>query len=536
MEVKSGKSVCYGVTDVLDIKIIKTDVSEVVCRCVNDGEIEVIRYQNARDAVAKELEELYIKAKAEIGEKDAGIFKAHVLMLYDEVYNDSIENKIREQKINAEYAVESAKNELVRMFDAIDDELIKARSLDIKDISTRIINMLIPDGTGQCDVDKPVIIAAYELTPSMMLRMNKENMRGLVMQSGTANSHAAILARSMGIPTLINVKIDEEWDGKNGVVDAINGRLYIEPDNETKDMLADIKNCMINEMQVCKEQESKSAVTKDGRIMNIYANISNRQEADAALANGAEGIGLFRTEFLYIEREGYPTEEEQFEVYKYIADRLGEKKVVIRTFDIGADKPAGCFGLSKEINPALGLRGIRLALERKEVFKTQLRAILRAAIYGNLAVMFPMVTSKNEVQEAKRILYEAECELKAEGIPYADVKVGVMIETPAAVIMSDELAKLVDFFSIGTNDLAQYTLAADRQNERLTEYDAHHPAVLRMIEIAAKSAHEAGIKISVCGELASDEAMVEMFLRMGIDEISVSPIMIPSIRKAVRSI
>lgn len=502
---------------------------------VEETEAEQKRFMQAVDKTDGQLKALYEKAVKEVGEADAAIFDIHQMMLQDADFLDAIRNMISQQSVNAEYAVATTGDNFSGMFAAMEDDYMKARAADVKDISERLIKVLSGAGTTGIITDEPVIIVAEDLAPSETVQLDKSKVLGFVTRLGSTNSHTAILARTMNIPALIGVEIDKEWDGLMAAVDGTNACIYIEP---SKEIIADIlkrKEQQEVQKKMLAELKGKETVTLDGRKVNLYANIGNLGDAGAALQNDAGGIGLFRSEFLYLEKDHYPTEEEQFAAYKAVAETMAGKKVIIRTLDIGADKQVDYFEMEKEDNPAMGYRAIRICLDRKEIFKTQLRALFRASAYGNIAIMYPMIISVKEVLQIKAIVEEVKKELTDQGITFNAVEQGIMVETPAAAMISDELAKEVDFFSIGTNDLTQYTLAIDRQNPKLDAfYDSHHEAVLRLIELTAKNAHKENIWVGICGELASDTTLTERFLRMGIDELSVSPTFILKVRKKVR--
>lgn len=502
---------------------------------VEETEAEQKRFMQAVDKTDGQLKALYEKAVKEVGEADAAIFDIHQMMLQDADFLDAIRNMISQQSVNAEYAVATTGDNFSGMFAAMEDDYMKARAADVKDISERLIKVLSGAGTTGIVTDEPVIIVAEDLAPSETVQLDKSKVLGFVTRLGSTNSHTAILARTMNIPALIGVEIDKEWDGLMAAVDGTNACIYIEP---SKEIIADIlkrKEQQEVQKKMLAELKGKETVTLDGRKVNLYANIGNLGDAGAALQNDAGGIGLFRSEFLYLEKDHYPTEEEQFAAYKAVAETMAGKKVIIRTLDIGADKQVDYFEMEKEDNPAMGYRAIRICLDRKEIFKTQLRALFRASAYGNIAIMYPMIISVKEVLQIKAIVEEVKKELTDQGITFNAVEQGIMVETPAAAMISDELAKEVDFFSIGTNDLTQYTLAIDRQNPKLDAfYDSHHEAVLRLIELTAKNAHKENIWVGICGELASDTTLTERFLRMGIDELSVSPTFILKVRKKVR--
>ena len=459
------------------------------------------------------------------------------MMLEDDDFTDSVNNIITTQQVNAEYAVGVTADNFANMFSAMDDEYMRGRAADVKDISERLISILKGGRQGQVNVDEPVIILADDLAPSETVQMDKDKILSFVTVHGSVNSHTAILARTMGIPALVDtgLTLTESLDGMEAIVDGFDGAIYIEPDKKTYDRLSKRKREEDEKKELLLTLKGKEDVTLDGQQVMLYANIGSTGDLAMVLKNDASGIGLFRSEFIYLGRDDFPTENEQFQIYKSVAETMAGKRVIIRTLDIGADKKVDYFNLGEEENPALGYRAIRICLSQPEIFKTQLRAILRAGVYGNIAIMYPMITSVNEVRRIKEIMKEVKAELKEQGIAYADVLEGIMIETPAAVMVSDELAKEVDFFSIGTNDLTQYTLAIDRQNPKLDDfYDPHHPAVLKMIQMTVENAHKAGIWAGICGELGADTALTEKFIRMGVDELSVSPGRVLPIRKIIR--
>jgi len=534
MKTFTGKTVFDGVA--VGKIVFYGKKEEVVKReRIEDEEAEVKRLMDAVLLSVEQLGELYEKALKEVGEANAAIFEIHQMMVQDEDYLDAIRSMITSQKVNAEYAVANTGDHFSQMFAAMEDDYMRARAADVKDISERLIRVLSGAQTEEIKETEPVIIIAHDLAPSETVMLDKSKVRAFVTRLGSMNSHTAILARTMNIPALIGVEIEESWDGKMGAVDGSSSSLYVDPDEEIISKLEKKKQKQDEMKKMLLELKGKETITKDGRKINLYANIGNIGDAGAALQNDAEGIGLFRSEFLYLEKDHYPTEEEQFQAYKAVAETLAGKKVIIRTLDIGADKQVDYFEMEKEENPAMGYRAIRICLDRKDIFKTQLRALFRASAYGNLSIMYPMIISVKEVHEIKKIVKEVKEELKEQGIEYKDVEQGIMIETPASVMISDLLAKEVDFFSIGTNDLTQYTLAIDRQNPKLDAiYDSHHEAVLRMIDMVVKNGHEAGIWIGICGELAADTSLTDHFLKMGIDELSVSPTFVLGVRKAVR--
>lgn len=502
---------------------------------VADCEGEIERYESARTQAVEDLHKLYEHAADEVGEVNAQIFEVHAMMLEDEDYNDSVYNMIRSQGVNAEYAVARTGENYAEMFAGMEDEYFRARSVDMKDISERVVGILLGNSQNTVNQPEPSIVVAKELTPGETIQMDKEKLSGFVTETGSANSHTAILARSMNIPALSGIEISQEWDGRTGIIDGYHGMFYIDPDEETIRCMSRRLEENRKRQELLQQLRGKETISRSGKKIHLYANIGSKSDIAAVLANDAEGIGLFRTEFLYLEKKTYPTEQEQFLVYQYAAEAMAGKKVIIRTLDIGADKQAEYFNLDAEENPAMGYRAIRICLDRKELFKTQLRAILRAAAYGRICVMFPMISSVWEVRLARQILMEAKEELVQEGIDYGETEVGIMIETPAAAIISDILAPEVDFFSIGTNDLTQYTLAMDRQNQKLDKsYDAHHPAVLRLIEKVIQNGHRGGAWVGICGELGADTALTQTFLDMGVDELSVVPSMVLPVRKTVR--
>ena len=536
MEQYTGKSIFRKVT-IGKIFFYEKNQAVVKREKVSDVEAEVKRFEEAKNEAQRQLQVLFEKAQKEVGEAEAAIFEVHMMMLDDEDYCESIYNIIRVQELTAEYAVAKTGDNFSAMFGEMDDDYMKARAADVKDISERIVNVLTGNNSDMSGVSEPVILVADDLAPSETVQMDKTKLLGFVTRFGSSNSHTAILARTMNIPALINVDIKKEWHGKLAVLDGYAGTVTIDPD-ET--VLTEAKKKVEEDsrrQELLKELKNQETVTKDGQKIHLYANIGSVSDAGAALLNGAEGVGLFRSEFLYLESDTFPTENEQFLAYKTVAENMAGKKVIIRTLDIGADKQVDYFNLDKEENPAMGYRAIRICLTQKEIFKTQLRALLRASAFGNISIMFPMIISLDEVRQAKEVLAEAKEELTAEGISYKEVEVGVMIETPAAVMISEELAKEVDFFSIGTNDLTQYTLAIDRQNPKLDAfYNSHHPAVLRLIQMTIENGHKGGAWVGICGELGADITLTEEFLRMGVDELSVSPTFILPVREKVRSL
>lgn len=538
MEKFTGKGV-YGAVAIGRISIFKKPDAPVTRVRIDDTKAEKERVAAAKAAAARQLSEIHEKALKEVGEAHAQIFEIHLMMLDDEDYNESIENIIDTQSVNAEYAVAVTSDNFAQMFSSMDDAYMQARAADVRDISNRIIANLTGNITGSENNGSKTIICASDLAPSETVSLDKDSVLAFVTAHGSANSHTAILARNMNIPAVIGVGdsfLSSISEGAEAIVDGYSGEIIIEPDEKTKAQYLEKQRRDEEQKRLLQELKGKDNVTVDGKRINVYANISGIDNIGAVLLNDAGGIGLFRSEFLYLENKDYPTEEQQFFAYKRVLESMAGKKVIIRTLDIGADKQVDYFGLKKEENPALGLRAIRLCLTRPEIFRTQLRALFRASVYGNLGIMFPMITSVGEVERIKEICEEVKAELKAEGIEYSDkTEIGIMIETPAAAIISDRLAPLVDFFSVGTNDLTQYTLACDRQNPDAEEFvDTHHEAVLRLIEMSAENAHKNGAWIGICGELAADTSLTETFLRMGIDELSVSPSFVLKVRDAVR--
>ncbi|RGK47517.1 phosphoenolpyruvate--protein phosphotransferase [Dorea formicigenerans] len=532
-----GKSVFGGVA-IGKIQFYKRNEITIKRTRVEDVEAEVERFQNAKAKTLELLKGLYEKALEDVGEANAMIFEAHQLMLEDPDYVESIENIIRTQDVNAEYAIGATADNFAAIFEAMDDAYMQGRAADVRDVSERLLQALSSQNETVMVMDEPVIIAADDLVPSETVQLDKEKVLSFVTMYGSANSHTAILARTMNIPAVIGLgeALKEEYDGKVAIVDGVDGKVYIDPDEETMASMQKKQKKDQEEKELLNQLKGKENVTKSGQKVNVYANIGNLADVGAVLKNDAGGIGLFRSEFLYLESDTYPTEEQQFAVYKKVAETMAGKKVIIRTLDIGADKQVDYFKLDKEDNPALGYRAIRICLTRPEIFKTQLRALYRASAYGQISIMFPMIISVAEVKKIKEIVEEVKAELRTEGAAFReDVELGIMIETPAAVMVSRELAKEVDFFSVGTNDLTQYTLAIDRQNQKLEDfYDSHHPAVLAMIRMAAESAHAEGKWIGICGELGADVTLTETFLKMGIDELSVAPGMILKVRQKIR--
>lgn len=535
MQIYQGKSVFGGVA-IGKIHVYRKGEQQVKRVKTEDSDREMSRYEEAREQAISQLKGLYEKAMKEVGEANAAIFEIHQIMLEDDDYNESVENIIRTQKVNAEYAVAATGDNFSHMFASMDDDYMKERAADVKDISERVLSILNGGDKSTVEMDEPAIILADDLAPSETVQLDKEKVLSFVTVHGSVNSHTAILARTMGIPALIGTAIpmDDSVDGKMAVVDGSSGRIYVEPDEETVKVMESRRKEEQEKKELLLKLKGRENITLDGKKVMLYANIGNIKDLATVIQNDAGGIGLFRSEFIYLEKEDYPTEEEQFQIYKTVAETMAGKKVIIRTLDIGADKQCGYFEMEHEDNPALGYRAIRICLTKPEIFKTQLRALFRASVYGNLAVMYPMITSLWEIKKIKEIVEEVKAELEAQKIEYRVPEQGIMVETPAAVMVSEALAKEVDFFSIGTNDLTQYTLAIDRQNPKLDEfYDAHHPAVLAMIRMTVENAHKAGIWAGICGELGADLALTQEFLAMGVDELSVSPGGILPIRKIV---
>ena len=533
-----GKGVSGGIA-VGRVKFHKQDDFCVKRRHIEDAAAEKERFEKAKELTIDELKELYDKALREIGEANAQIFEIHQMMLDDPDYVESILNFIEKQNLNAEYAVAVTSDNFAEMFSSMDDEYMKGRAADVKDISARLIRNLMNRSGNGTDSEEETIIFADDLAPSETVQMDKSKVLAFCTAEGSANSHTAILARTMNIPAVIGIgsELSEEYDGREAIADGFSGVVYIDPDEKTREIMLKKRDEELRKRELLQSLKNKDNVTLDGQRIEVYANIGGLGDLGAVLANDAGGVGLFRSEFLYLESSDYPDEETQFQCYKTVLERMSGKKVIIRTLDIGADKQIDYFELGKEENPALGLRAIRICLTRPEIFKTQLRALYRASVFGSLGIMFPMIISLEEVRQIKHIIEQVKKELSDEGIPFAeDVEIGIMIETPAAVIISDILAKEVDFFSVGTNDLTQYTLALDRQNPKLDAFcDTHHKALLRMIAAAAKNAHENGAWIGICGELAGDTELTEVFLAMGIDELSVSPALVLPLREKIRN-
>ena len=535
MEVYQGKSVFGGIA-IGRISVHKKDEQQVKRVRIEDSEQEILRYRQAKQTAMEQLQGLYQKALKEVGEANAAIFEIHQMMLEDDDYNESVENIIRMQQVNAEYAVASTGDNFAQMFSAMDDDYMRARSADVKDISERVLSVLGGRATGIAASGEPVIIVADDLAPSETVQLNKDLVLSFVTVHGSVNSHTAILARTMSIPALIGtaIPLTDDIDGKVGIVDGKNGCIYVDPDEDTLGRMQQLKLEEQEKKELLQTLEGRENITIDGKKIMLYANIGNSKDLAAVLQNDAGGIGLFRSEFIYLERDTFPTEEEQFQSYRTVAETMAGKPVIIRTLDIGADKKCDYFEMEPEENPAMGCRAIRICLTRPEIFKTQLRALFRASAFGNISIMYPMIISVDELRKIKTIVAEIRQELTEQGVTFGEPKQGIMIETPAAVMMSEELAKEVDFFSIGTNDLTQYTLAIDRQNPKLDAfYDPHHPAVLRMIQMVVENAHKAGIWAGICGELGADTTLTRRFLAMGVDELSMSPGSILPVRKII---
>lgn len=535
MKKYNGKSIFKGIA-IGDILFYQKEKQQVKRQRVEDVAKEIERYQMASQKASEQLKQLYDKALQEVGEANAAVFEVHMMMLEDDDYVSSIVNMIETQEVNAEYAVAVTGDNFAELFSQMDDEYFKARAADVKDITERLISVLNEQDDKGALGDDPVIVVADDLAPSETVQMDKEKLLAFVTKYGSANSHTAILARTMNIPALIDIDIQPEWNGKLAIVDGKEGQLIIEPDEET---LAFYRRQQQEEQEaraLLSELKGQEDITLDGKRIKLYANIAGVGDVANVLANDAAGIGLFRSEFLYLEAEDYPDEETQFLAYKRVAEMMAGKKVVVRTLDIGADKQVDYFKLDKEDNPAMGFRAIRICLERPEIFRTQLRALIRASAYGEIAIMYPMIISVEEVCRIREIVDSVKSELDEQGISYGNFEQGIMIETPAAVMMSEELAQHVDFFSIGTNDLTQYTLAIDRQNMKLDSfYDSHHPAILKMIQTTITNGHKGGCWVGICGELGADTSLTETFLKMGVDELSVSPSFVLPIRRIIRS-
>ena len=531
-----GKSVYSGVA-IGRLAIYHKADNQVKREKISDVEAELARFEEARNTAKEQLAGLYAKALKEVGEVNAAIFEVHQMMLDDLDYVESVTNMIQSQEVNAEYAVATTGDTLSEVFASMDDDYMRERAADVKDISNRVIAVLQGNGAGGLNADEPVILLADDLAPSETVQLDKSKVLSFVTRHGSTNSHTAILARTMNIPALIGIDYPEDAEGKMGIVDGYEGKIIIDPPVSVLETYQKRKEADEEKKRLLLELKGKENVTIDGTKINLYANIGSVADVASVLANDAGGIGLFRSEFLYLESSDYPTEEEQFAAYRKVAESMAGKKVIIRTLDIGADKQVDYFHLDKEDNPAMGYRAIRICLDRRDVFKTQLRALYRASYYGTISIMFPMIISVIEVKEIKKVIAEVKAELDEEKIPYKDVEIGIMIETPAAVMMSEELAQEVDFFSVGTNDLTQYTLAIDRQNPKLDNiYDSHHPAILKMLKMIVDNGHKGGCWVGICGELGADTTLTETFLKMGFDELSVSPSMILKVRQEIRSI
>ncbi len=534
----TGKSVFSGVA-IGPIQFYKRPENIIKRYHIEDIPAEKKRFEDAKATALQQLHELYERALGEVGEGGAMIFEIHQMMLEDLDYCDSICNIIESQKLNAEYAVGTTSDNFSAVFAAMDDPYMQGRAADVRDVSERVLGILTGVSASTAGLTAPAIIAADDLAPSETVQLDKSKVLGFITRRGSASSHTAILARTMGIPAVVNAgdALDESFDGHTAIIDGFSGTVYIDPDPETERLLREKKRQDEERRALLLELRGEENITLDGRRIQVYANIGSPADVGAVLQNDAGGIGLFRSEFLYLESDNFPSEEQQFAAYRRVAETMAGKKVIIRTLDIGADKKADYFGLEPEDNPALGYRAIRICLTRPEIFKTQLRAICRASAFGKLAVMFPMIASLSELQQSKAILAEVQEELRSEGLPFdPSLETGIMIETPAAALISEQLAKEADFFSVGTNDLTQYTLACDRQNQKLEPFlDPHHPAILRLIKLAADNAHREGKWIGICGELGADPALTELFLAMGIDELSVSPAMVLPLRKRIRS-
>lgn len=531
-----GKSVFAGIA-IGKIFVYKKSEQQVKRVEVEDVEEEIARFHKARNTAVSQLQELYQRALREVGEANAAIFKIHQMMLQDDDFKESVENMICTQKVNAEYAVASTEDNFSEMFTAMQDEYMRERAADIKDISGRLLAILGGKSIAAVESTEPIIIVAEDLAPSETVQLNRDKVLSFATVQGSVNSHTAILAKTMGIPALVgtDIPLDDTIDGKLGIVDGTNGMIYVEPDEEFLTLMQERLREETKEreaLQTLKEQED---ITLDGQRVMLHANIGNIKDLESVIQNDAGGIGLFRSEFIYLEKDTFPTEEEQFRIYKTVAETMAGKRVIIRTLDIGADKQCDYFKIEKEANPALGYRAIRICLTRPDIFKIQLRALFRASAFGNIAIMYPMIISVDEVHKIQKIVTEVKAELAEQGIAFGNPEQGIMIETPAAVMMSGELAKEVDFFSIGTNDLTQYTLVIDRQNPKLDEfYDSRHPAVLKMIEMVVENAHKAGIWVGICGEMGADTEMIGKILAMGVDELSVSPGSVLPVRKVIR--
>ena len=536
MQVATGKSILGGVA-IGPLRVYRKEETQTAAASALTAEEELARFDAAREKAKEQLRVLYDKALEEVGEENAAIFEIHEMMLEDDDYIDAVRSIVENQGATAEYAVATTGDNFAAAFADMEDAYMKARATDVRDVSGRVVNIL--SGAEEQDAlgDEPAILVADDLTPSETVQMDKSKLLGFITRYGSANSHTAILARTMNIPALIGVDYDESWDGKLAVLDGYNHCVYVDPAPELLGAMEDKRKDDLKQEALLQGLKKKPNVTLDGREVKVYANIGNAGDVGLVLQNDGGGIGLFRSEFIYLNSQDFPTEEEQFAIYKRVAETMAGKKVIIRTLDIGADKQADYFGLDKEENPALGYRAIRICLTRRDIFKAQLRAILRASAFGAVSVMFPMIISVREIRDAKDVLEECRGELRERGVAMGEVEIGIMIETPAAVMMAEELAQEVQFFSLGTNDLTQYTLAIDRQNPKLDAfYDAHHPAILRMIRQTVEAGHRHGCWVGICGELGADLTLTETFLRMGVDELSVSPPAILPLRKKIRSL
>ena len=535
MQVYNGKSVFGGIA-IGKISVYQKKEQQVKRVKVEDPDQEMARYGKAKAEGIRQLQGLYDKALKEVGEANAAIFEVHQMMMEDDGYNESVENIVRSQGVNAEYAVATTGDNYAQMFSAMDDDYMRERAADVRDISERLLTILNGEDTGSVDADEPKIIVAEDLAPSETVQLDKDKVLSFVTVKGSLNSHTAILARTMAIPALVNTSmtLDSVMDGKLGIVDGASGTFYVDPDEKTLEEMKKRQEEDLSRKQLLQTLKGKDNVTLDGQKVMLYANIGNIKDLATVIQNDAGGIGLFRSEFIYLEKEDFPTEEEQFQIYRQVAQTMAGKRVIIRTLDIGADKQCDYFHMEHEENPALGCRAIRICLTRPEIFKTQLRALFRASVFGRISIMYPMITSVQEVRQIKKIVEEVKQELTSQGVEFGNPEQGIMIETPAAAIISDDLAKEVDFFSIGTNDLSQYTMAIDRQNPQLDPFfDPHHPAVLRMISMIVENAHKAGIWAGICGELGADQSLTKEFLAMGVDELSVSPGSILPLRKII---
>lgn len=535
MQAYNGKSVFGGIA-IGKISVYQKKEQQVKRVKVEDPDQEMARYEKAKEEGIRQLQGLYDKALREVGEANAAIFEVHQMMMEDDGYNESVENIVRSQGVNAEYAVATTGDNYAQMFSAMDDDYMRERAADVRDISERLLTILNGEAADAVDANEPKIIVAEDLAPSETVQLDKDKVLSFVTVKGSLNSHTAILARTMAIPALVNTSmtLDSAMDGKLGIVDGASGTFYVDPDEKTLEEMKTRQEEDLSRKQLLLTLKGKDNVTLDGQKVMLYANIGNIKDLATVIQNDAGGIGLFRSEFIYLEKEDFPTEEEQFQIYRQVAQTMAGKRVIIRTLDIGADKQCDYFNMEHEENPALGCRAIRICLTRPEIFKTQLRALFRASVFGKIAIMYPMITSVQEVRQIKKIVEEVKQELTSQGVEFGNPEQGIMIETPAAAIISDDLAKEVDFFSIGTNDLSQYTMAIDRQNPQLDPFfDPHHPAVLRMISMVVENAHKAGIWAGICGELGADQSLTKEFLAMGVDELSVSPGSILPLRKII---